>query len=343
MVRARDRTMSILLWGALAAVIGIAAYLMLYACGLRFFGYQFLNCPPVATTVEPPRTTGVEDLQRRIRDAERALRERPACRAEAPAPVTLPAVREALNPPPRAANPPPVRPTQTCTVERNEDTSTVVILDGSRSMLLPYDISPERDRELHNRLIGANSLPAGEREAVIAEYDQAVSGTSGRRIDRARDAIVNALQGAGGSVGAVVFEHCDAIDAVSGANAAIARIRATVPRGGTPIAAALQRAANQIPPGANGRYDGNIIIVTDGAESCGGNACETAKAIKRERPGIVINVIDIAGWTDIACIARETGGFVRRGGGDLDLQPLLNDAVKRRAVDQCEGAIERPR
>src|ERR1700687_2461294 len=101
MVRAWDRTISILLWGALATLIGIGAYEMLYACGLSFAGYRFVNCPTSTSTVAPPRPAGGDDLPRQIRDAERTLRERPVCRAEAPPPpATIPAIREALNPPP---------------------------------------------------------------------------------------------------------------------------------------------------------------------------------------------------------------------------------------------------
>ncbi|MBI4864861.1 MAG: VWA domain-containing protein [Candidatus Riflebacteria bacterium] len=54
--------------------------------------------------------------------------------------------------------------------------------------------------------------------------------------------------------------------------AAFATLR---PRGWTPIATALERAAEDLPPGGNN----SLVLVTDGIESCGGDPCAAARKL----------------------------------------------------------------
>jgi hypothetical protein len=345
MSRERQRAIGLGLWLLLTALLVTAAWLMLFACGIRIPGYQVNFCPAWSEIRVDGQQAELAALMRRIQELERAAAARPQCRAEAP----LESPRTVLgNRPPEPAVTTPTRPPQTagrgteaCTQARIETAATVVVLDGSRSMLLPYDIDPARDRELHEMLTQSGLSPEQQQEANT-RYEQAFGPPGTRRIDRAREAALEILNRPDTAVAAVTFETCDAIAGASGPVAA-ELVRKLTPRGGTPIAAALGRAAQQIAPGADGRRNGTIVLVTDGAESCHGDPCATARSIKRENPGIVINVVDVAGWTDIACVARETGGIVRRGGGDIDLKPLVQIGATRQAVDQCEGAIERTR
>jgi Mg-chelatase subunit ChlD len=356
MAPTRVRLLAPALWTALALFLGIEAYLALIACGVSIFSYQLRNCPaPVPEQAAP--AASLDDILRRIRQAEARLTERPACRAGDATPLQVPAeLRQAPGTGPAAAPPSPDAPqgpvaprhpaSSACTEPRSEQTATIVVLDGSRSMLEPYDMDPARDRDMHSRM---DSGPEEQRKAAEQEFERATAGSSGRRIDAARDAAAEVLEGAGGTVGAVVFETCSVIETASGPAAAAARVRAVRPQEGTPIAEALRRAASQIPPGANGRHDGNIVLITDGGESCQGDPCAAAKDIKKERPGVVINVVDVAGWTDIGCVATETGGFLRRGGGTIDIRPLVKEAVSRRAAaaaspaSRCGGDVETPR
>jgi hypothetical protein len=297
------------------------------------------------STVRPDSAASeLDGLFRRVQELERQVGERPQCRAEGPSPI--PNLREALAPTStpeksgtaRSGSGSESTSPQACTTPRTEQADSVIVLDGSRSMLLPYDIDPARDKDLHNRL--TSSQPGDT--TINEEYNRATSGASGRRIDMARTAILDTIAASRGSGNVVTFDGCNSIQSASGTDGANL-IRSLTPKAGTPIADALHRAAQLIPPGADGHYNGNITLVTDGAESCHGDPCAVAKEIKKERPGIIINVVDIAGWTDIACVAKETGGFVRRGGGSVDLGPLLKDAVGQQAKKDCEGSIERPR
>jgi Ca-activated chloride channel homolog len=326
------RAAELTFWSLFAALVGIAAWWMLYACGIRIFGYELRFCPDTVEISSGDEQAQIGALIRRVQDLERAIAEGGQCRPEAQLPQR-PIL--ANNPPPSPRSDP-----NACTRAHDEG-GLVVVLDGSRSMMLPYDIDPARDRELTEPFNQASITPERRRE-LEAEYSRALAPPGQQRIDRAREAALEILDRRNASVGAVVFEGCDSIDSALGPNA-IERVRRVNPRGGTPIAAALTRAATLIEPGTDGRRTGTIVLVTDGAESCRGDPCSSAKAIKQEHPGIVINVIDVAGWTDIACVARETGGIVRRGGGSIDLKSLTGIAATKKAVDGCEAAIEAKR
>jgi hypothetical protein len=326
-----QRAAELTLWTILAGLLGITAWWMLYACGIRILGYDIRYCPEAVEISSDSQQAEVGALIRRVQDLERAVGERGQCRAEGPLPPYPPL---ANSPPPQPA----ARPSEMCTQAR-DDGALVVVLDGSRSMMLPYDIDPARDREMTEPLSQDSVTPERRRE-IEAEFNRAMAPPGQQRIDRAREAALEILDRPGAA--AVVFETCDSIESATGADAA-ERVRRVIPRGGTPIAAALTRAVTLIPPAADGRRNGTIVLVTDGSESCRGDPCARAKAIKQEHPGIVINVIDVAGWTDIACVARETGGIVRRGGGNIDLKSLTRIAATKKAIDGCEGAIERQR
>src|SRR5262249_38553797 len=142
-----------------------------------------------------------------------------------------------------------------CT-EPHEGATTVVVLDGSRSMKLPYDIDPARDREL-DEMLKQPGLSAAQANDVSARYEQALAPPGRQRIDRAREAALDILNQPSISAAAVTFEHCDAIASATGP-AAKELIKNLEPRGGTPIAAALSRAVEQISPGADGRRNGTI-------------------------------------------------------------------------------------
>ena len=51
--------------------------------------------------------------------------------------------------------------------------------------------------------------------------------------------------------------------------------------------------------------------------------------------GLVINVVDLAGWTDVKCIAQATGGFYKSGAGGIDLQPMLREAAGFEGEGMC--------
>jgi Ca-activated chloride channel homolog len=91
-------------------------------------------------------------------------------------------------------------------------------------------------------------------------------------------------------------------------------VNAINPAGKTPLADAVKRAAEVL------AYQGTIVLLTDGEETCGGAPCELGKAIKAVSTGrLTVHVIGYQlkgfSWTgaqsilDVKCLAEETGGL----------------------------------
>jgi len=80
------------------------------------------------------------------------------------------------------------------------------------------------------------------------------------------------------------------------------------PKLGRPIAAALVEAAKQTPPSGL-----DVVLITDGLDSCKANVCATVKSLKQAAPQLRIHVIGFdpkAKQTlkPLACVAQNTGG-----------------------------------
>src|SRR3546814_1462733 len=80
------------------------------------------------------------------------------------------------------------------------------------------------------------------------------------------------------------------------------------PWGGTALARSIERAGNVV----SNDVESVIVVVSDGEETCHGDPCAAARALKAAKPNAVINVIDISGDGKgrqvIQCVARATGG-----------------------------------
>ncbi|MBU2159636.1 MAG: VWA domain-containing protein [Alphaproteobacteria bacterium] len=90
-----------------------------------------------------------------------------------------------------------------------------------------------------------------------------------------------------------------------------ARLRTLNPRGKTPLADALQLAATQIPATSE---EADIVLVTDGLETCGGNVCAVAAGLAAMGIPVRAHVVGF-GLTEtemaqIACVADTTGGLM---------------------------------
>lgn len=104
------------------------------------------------------------------------------------------------------------------------------------------------------------------------------------------------------------------------------RLNALVPKGKTPLADALRRAASEVPLTAE---EADIVLVTDGLETCGGDPCAVAAGLAAEGIKLRAHVVGF-GLTEgeisqIACIAEATGGMVLATHSGAELA----DALKR--------------
>lgn len=86
------------------------------------------------------------------------------------------------------------------------------------------------------------------------------------------------------------------------------------PQGRTPLTTSVRRAAEVLQPQAKPAV---VVALTDGKDTCGGDACALARELKAENPGITVHVIgyrlasrDGASPAFVErCLADETGGI----------------------------------
>lgn len=104
------------------------------------------------------------------------------------------------------------------------------------------------------------------------------------------------------------------------------RLRGLMPRGMTPLTDSLRMARSQIPPTAEAA---DIILVTDGLETCEGDPCALAAELAAEGIDIRAHVVGF-GLTRLevealACITEQTGGMLF----DTNSGAELADALKQ--------------
>lgn len=142
------------------------------------------------------------------------------------------------------------------------------------------------------------------------------------RSEAAKRAMVTALSAmpADARLGLLMYGHrrakdCTDIEVVTpigtSDSAGIAQsILASQPKGETPIAAALERAASNFAP-MKGQSN-SIVLVTDGIEECSGDPCAAARSIREAGLDLKVHIV---GFTlsdkqrqTVQCVADETGG-----------------------------------
>jgi len=107
------------------------------------------------------------------------------------------------------------------------------------------------------------------------------------------------------------------------------------PRPSKPTAAALVEAAKNGAPGATTL---DILLVTDGPDSCKANVCATAKNLKQAAPNFRVHVIGLdvkakQALKPLRCVAEVTGGkfFAATSAAEFkqSLSAVLDDVAKR--------------
>jgi hypothetical protein len=213
----------------------------------------------------------------------------------------------------------------------------VFVLDGSQSMLLPNNLDPATDRRISRAL--QNPISA---IVALIEVQQLMNRPGVDRIDVARQSLIQAVQGAPpvGSIGFIAFFDCNDIRDFGTYSPArrpelVSTIRGVEPVAGTPLARSIEIAAGRISAGGSADDPATIVVVTDGDDSCNGNPCAVAARLARQRPGLTINVLDLAGWTGVECLANQTGGQVYRPGERMDISDLLSEAAGYSGPQAC--------
>jgi Mg-chelatase subunit ChlD len=190
----------------------------------------------------------------------------------------------------------------------------------------------------------APRLPAEAPEVALVvdasgSMEEPIAGAA-NRLEAAKRAIGDLLDGLPGDVdvGLVEFRDCkrirrDRFYSEGERGQLKAQVDSLEPGRGTPLARAVERAGSIL----SSQAPGVIVVVTDGEDSCGGDPCAAARAIKQKRPNVVINVIDIGsgGASPAACMAEITGGRVYQPGSAVEFDQMIAAAGGQPDIREC--------
>jgi len=158
----------------------------------------------------------------------------------------------------------------------------VFVLDASGSMWGQLDgvTKIETARQVLSSLL--SDLPSGTKVGFVSYGDQ-------REGDCADVSVVSAL---------------GEVDAAS----LVERLKSIRPKGKTPIASSLERAGQLL----EGATDGQIVLISDGLETCGGDPCTAAAALAERGVATRIHVVgfDVDEETrrQLRCVSDAGGG-----------------------------------
>lgn len=218
-----------------------------------------------------------------------------------------------------------------CPGERQaaEAPDLAIVLDASRSMGLSEDASPTQILKLIlGQLFGPpdRSPTKGRAASRLAVAKQAVS----RVIDTLPPDV---------DVGLVVLADCPTANAVgrfSGSERS--RFHRTVdalqPARGTPLADGITRAGSLVDGLGSPAV---ILVISDGEDSCRGDPCAAARALKASKPRLTVNVVDILGDGRSNCLAHVTGGRVLTPKGARAFEESVSEGSREvQKPDHCD-------
>jgi Ca-activated chloride channel family protein len=108
------------------------------------------------------------------------------------------------------------------------------------------------------------------------------------------------------------------------------------PAGRTPLARSVEQALAVLEDSAR---PVEIVVLTDGEDTCGGDPCLLAKRVKAQEPGVTVHVVGFRLPTETAtggasCLARETGGLFVTAETTDDLLQALRQTLTCTAVSR---------
>lgn len=143
---------------------------------------------------------------------------------------------------------------------------------------------------------------------------------------------------------AVSCQSSELVVPIEGVNKPALReeVAAAQPIGWTPIALSLERAGGDFQPAEGVRN--HILLVTDGEETCGGNPCEVAEALREGDASITTHVVGFALTQQQAnlvnCIAERGGGLNLRAANARELSDAIFSVLEEIEVVLQNGFLE---
>ena len=222
--------------------------------------------------------------------------------------------------PPAAQGLPP------CPGERppEEAPDVAIVLDSSGSMGFPAamsntDVRSEIARQIMQGVFGPAAGMVMPRQSGPSRLDQAKKGINNVVRSLPQDV----------DVGLVVLKRCPMADNLgffspSQRGALTRQVDGLRPMQGTPLAQGIEQAGAMV----DGiKAPGVIVVISDGEDSCGGDPCQVARALKAAKPKVTINVVDIVGSNAARCVAQVTGGQILTPEDGLAFEKTIRKAT----------------
>ncbi|MGI3168673.1 hypothetical protein ACRARG_05950 [Pseudooceanicola sp. C21-150M6] len=334
-------------WLLLAAICTAILVLMIEPCRLNL---PILGswCPVAVIEPEPEPALSesnvlrnrIAQLERQIAIADRVCQPEIEEKAEIVPPVVPPAAPPALPPIPEMT---PSQTAQLCGPDglALQTEELVILVDASGSMELPADFPPglgERYYSVAEQMQSASS--SYEKNRLGRELDLLVSQLERvpgpDRMWRTRDVLSQTVQRAPANIGIsmLVFENCGRVrDAGSYGPAQRGQLQNAInslrPVGRTALAEAIRQAGGKIRGGRSVEQPANVLLISDGLDNCSGDPCAAAQQLKRQRPGVSVNILDLGRSSALRCVADATGGFYVQADqvGRTDLATVVREAA----------------
>jgi Ca-activated chloride channel family protein len=137
------------------------------------------------------------------------------------------------------------------------------------------------------------------------------------------------------------YNDCSSIDlrmkpTPNAADEMLGVIKSINPRGRTPLTRSVELAAEALD---YRNKPATVVLLTDGEETCGGDPCRTAKALKAEAKDLTIHVIgyrEQGGYFAARCMSDQTGGDYK----SVKTEEELIEALRKTLG--CPFITERP-
>jgi Ca-activated chloride channel family protein len=144
------------------------------------------------------------------------------------------------------------------------------------------------------------------------------------------------------------YNDCDSIElrlkpTADAAAPLLDAIKKINPRGRTPLTRSVEMAAEELD---YRNKPATVVLLTDGEETCGGDPCRMAKALKAEAKDLTIHVIgyrEQGGYFTARCMSDQTGGKYESVKTEDELIAALRKTlgcpfITKRAPDARVGA-----
>lgn len=114
-------------------------------------------------------------------------------------------------------------------------------------------------------------------------------------------------------------------------------------RPSTALAEAIAALPRHTEAGRSAEDPVNIVIVTDGEDSCGGDPCAAARAMKAELPFARVSVISVAQQANAnACVAEGAGGTFHYAAEIEEVARSLRQATGQLSREECAALTASP-